>query len=520
MKPATPLSPSRLRSPLLLLLVLLLAILTVLGFTIYSLRGERALLEQTLKTNQQQSLALLASRTEEALGSAIQAPFLVLKNVPLEDVDDERLMLMRQHFLSVEQVLLLNQNFAAKHSFPVPLSARRARFDDWLAQRVQEEYTPRQGHAAGLHRFAPRTFVEPVGGQFGLFAFQPIADLDPTHEDGYIVLRFNVPVLTARYVAPLLAGFTQEQGGQVRLEPAGSRPLAHALYFPLSRYLPGWQLVYTPDPERISRQLQHQNWTIWGVSAGVLLVILMAVLAAWWELRQEHALIDLRKQFVANVSHELKTPLALIRMFAETLYLRRVTDPSRVHEYHLTILREAERLTRMINNVLDFSRLDMGAKVYELTDMDLRRTISDILERYAPHLAEKRLSLRTFLDENLPPVAHDRNGITQILLNLLDNAAKYAASGEAVEVHLHGNPDWVELQVIDFGPGIPANEAQRIRKAYYRGQALPSASGSGLGLALVEKIAAAHQAHFVLDQPAGGSGVKAVVSFPTYKGKA
>lgn len=511
---------SRLRTPLLLILVLLLAILSVLGFTMYSLRGERALLEQTLKSDQQKSLALLASKTEEALGMAIQAPFLVLKNVPLEDVDDERLVLLRNHFVSVEQVLLLNQNLMLKHSFPPPVSRRQIRFNAWLAQRLQEEYDSRISRGSNPNRFAPRAFVEPVSGHYALFAFQPIADLDPTHEDGYILLRFNVSILTARYVMPLLSSFIQEQGGRIQLEPAGNPLKTSALYFPLSRYLPGWQLVYTPDHTRIKKELRHQNWTILGIAAGVLLVILVALLATWWEIKQEYALVDLRNQFVANVSHELKTPLALIRMFAETLYLQRITAQDRVHAYHLTILRESERLTHMINNVLDFSRLNNDAKVYDLSDMDLHKTVSETLDRYEPHLSEKHILLRRFIDENLPPVAHDRNGVTQILINLLDNASKYASSGGRVDIHLHDRQDRVELQVIDFGPGIPAEEIHNIRKAYYRGNGLPTASGSGLGLALVEKITKAHQAHFVLDQPDTGKGVKAVISFPVFKDNA
>ncbi|MDQ3959698.1 MAG: sensor histidine kinase [Pseudomonadota bacterium] len=105
----------------------------------------------------------------------------------------------------------------------------------------------------------------------------------------------------------------------------------------------------------------------------------------------------------------------------------------------------------------------------------------------------------------------------QILLNLLDNAFKYATSGGVVQVHLVGDSDWVELQVIDFGPGIPAEEHARLHQVFQRGRM--TETGSGLGLALVEHVAQAHHAHFILDTPEDHSGVKAVVSFPSYKGK-
>jgi signal transduction histidine kinase len=248
-----------------------------------------------------------------------------------------------------------------------------------------------------------------------------------------------------------------------------------------------------------------------------LLAMVMATFSVWREIRREHALVDLRNRFVANVSHELKTPLALIRMYAETLYLKRVTDAERQHHYHRTILREAERLTQMINTVLDFARLNQGLKIYQLTDMDLHETVTNVLEQYGPRLEEQGLRLDVRLDPNLPPVAHDRRGITQILLNLLDNAAKYGAGGGIVRVVLMGDRDWVELEVSDFGSGIPVKERARLRKAFHRGAEAEGESGSGLGLALVEQIAEAHHAHFILDTPDEGKGIKAAVSFPTYK---
>ncbi|MEK8090102.1 HAMP domain-containing sensor histidine kinase [Thermithiobacillus plumbiphilus] len=518
--PARPGWSSHWRSPLLLLLVLVLAILSVLGFTFYTLRGERALLVQTLKANQQQSLALLSSQTETVLGNAIESPFLVLKNVPLEEVDDDRIAVLRQHFSSVEQVLLLNQHMQLTQRFPPPRSDHEKHLDAWLAGRVQEEYTAQESSGQRSPRFSPHTFIEPVAGRYALFAYQPIADLDPRHEDGFILLRFNVNRLISQHLAPLFADFTREHGGRVWLAPVDSRSSQQALYFPLARYLPGWHLVYVPDPGKIHGLLSHPNWTLLGIAAGVLLVILLAVLAAWWELRQEHALVSMRSQFVASVSHELKTPLALIRMFAETLYLQRVRDPERIHEYHQTILRESERLTRIIGGVLDFSRLNSGARIYELADLDLVSTVNEVLDRYTPHLSENGMQLRRQIGPCLQPVAHDRHGITQILLNLLDNAVKYANAGGRVDVRLQERQNRVELEVVDYGPGIPRAEIQRIRKAAYRGQISPSGRGTGLGLALVDRIAAAHHADFLLDQPQDRPGLRILLSFPFYSGLA
>jgi signal transduction histidine kinase len=228
-------------------------------------------------------------------------------------------------------------------------------------------------------------------------------------------------------------------------------------------------------------------------------------------------LVDLRNRFIANVSHELKTPLALIRMYAETLYLRRITDEQRQHQYHRVLLSEAERLSRMINTVLDFSRLSQGGVLYHLTETDLRRSVEEILDSYRWRVEEQGLRLEIALDEDIPPVAHDRYGVTQMVLNLVDNAVKYAAAGGEVRVMLRAADTGVELLVIDRGPGIAAEDRERLRKPFERGKEADPASGSGLGLALVEQIAAVHHAQFTLASPPDGIGVAAVIRFPVLR---
>jgi signal transduction histidine kinase len=243
--------------------------------------------------------------------------------------------------------------------------------------------------------------------------------------------------------------------------------------------------------------------------------MLMAAFAVWRELRREHALVDLRNRFVANVSHELKTPLALIRMYAETLYLRRITDEERRHQYHRILLHEAERLSQMIDTVLDFSRLSQGVDLYQLTATDLRRTVTDVLDSYRWRTGDAGLRLEVQLEEAVPPVAHDRYGITQILRNLIDNAVKYAAAGGVVRVALRSSRQHgIELAVSDHGPGIPAADRERVRQPFQRGRDADPVSGSGLGLALVDQIAKSHHARLLLITPADGNGLEAIVRFP------
>jgi signal transduction histidine kinase len=381
----------------------------------------------------------------------------------------------------------------------------------------------KQGHTT-FPNLLPATFLETVDGKPALFAYEVVNDIPVKSSDnpssslvggsGWLVLRFNLDALNANAVLPLLADFTRDQGGVVNLRDPGFETDSDSLNSALTHILPGWKLVYEPPSQAKEKRLAGQRWVIIGIAVGALIAIAIAGYAVWRELEREQDLVELRNRFVANVSHELKTPLALIRMYAETLSLRRLKDQNRQHEYHKVILREAERLSRMIENVLDFERLRSGAQVYHLTDTDLAASVSDVLARYQFQIEESGVHLDVKLDRPLPPVAHDKEGVTEILLNLLDNACKYARSGGLVQVRLGCAGDRVELEVTDFGPGIPSWDRERMLRAFERG-AVPSAvGGSGLGLALVDQIAKSHHARFVLDEPAQHNGVKAVVSFP------
>lgn len=222
-------------------------------------------------------------------------------------------------------------------------------------------------------------------------------------------------------------------------------------------------LVLKPDMEKEKSRIQHENAAILGVAGGITLAMLMATFAVWREIRREHALVNLRNRFIANVSHELKTPLALIRMYAETLYLKRITDPERQHDYHRIILREAERLSQMINTVLDFARLRQGMKIYHFTDYNLHQTLLRILDDYKLRLEQYDIQLDMLIPAAVPSVAHDPHGVTQIMLNLMDNAIKHGGGGH-IRIGLAVEGDWVILSVTDFGPGIrwPRRHCQRV----------------------------------------------------------
>jgi signal transduction histidine kinase len=500
----------RTRTSIALVAALLTAIVAISGLTIKLLKGERTFMEEAIRDSQAQTMALLGNRVEQALLAALRPPFLVLKNIPPSEVDMQRFDHVRESFPEVEQVLFLSADMSLQNSFPPPALDRERRLNDWLVQR-----TALEGIDAKEERYALHTFVETLEGHPALFAVQRVSEMDKSA--GWILIRFNLDVMKRRRIAPLLAEFTAKLGGEVQLNDADAPWNDDALNWPVGRVLPGWLLVFNASDQVESQRMQRESAVMLGVTAAVILAMLMATFAVWRELRREHALVDLRNRFVANVSHELKTPLALIRMYAETLYLRRVTDEERQHQYHRVLLHESERLSQMINTVLDFSRLSQGIALFHLTETDLRGTVMNVLESYRWRTEDAGLRLDVALAGSLPPVAHDRYAITQILLNLIDNAVKYAAAGGMVKVLLRSADDAVELVVDDHGPGIPEEDRERVRKPFQRGKDADPASGSGLGLALVEQIAKIHRAQLILTVPAEGTGLEAVVRFPIYR---
>jgi signal transduction histidine kinase len=493
-----------------LLGALLFTIIGISSLAFQLVRDQRSMLESAIRDSQQGALELLANQVEHALLGALQEPFLLLINLPHANAADlKRIEAVKTAFPEVEEMLFLDARMKPVFTYPPATTRRRTQFDAWLTQRLVLEETNHGFKSNAFH-----SFLETLDGQPVLFGFRPASYSEDASPSGWLLIQFNLDELQKRRVAPLLKAFGEEQGGTVVLHNAETEEAQPYLDQQLNRVLPGWSLVYAPDPEITDARLQPRTTLFLTLAGGVVLVMLLATFAVWHELRREHALMELRNRFVANVSHELKTPLALIRMYAETLYLRRVTDEARQQLYHRTILRESERLSQMINTVLDFSRLSHGAAVYHLTDTDLAETVSGVIEDYRQRIEEQGLRLETDLGSDLPPVAHDRRGVTQILLNLLDNAVKYAAGGGVVQVRLATGEDSVELTVTDFGPGIPARDRDRLRMAFERGGDVDANSGSGLGLAVVDQIAGVHHARVTLETPPGGGGLMAVVSFP------
>ncbi|MFZ4775492.1 MAG: sensor histidine kinase [Terrimicrobiaceae bacterium] len=278
----------------------------------------------------------------------------------------------------------------------------------------------------------------------------------------------------------------------------------------IGEVLPHWEVaLYLTNPGQLSESARLVTMTIILLIALALAAILAGSYLVATDLRRQLELVRKKTDFVSNVSHELKSPLTSIRMFAELLADDRVTDPDKRHRYLRIISGESERLTRLVNNVLDFARLEKKRKSYDMRPVDLVPVIDRVCESESIRLQESGIPVSYSCKPESCPVRCDADAIAQILVNLLSNAEKYSDGAKeiAVEVEASG-ADTVRISVLDRGAGVRAGLEEKIFEAFFRADdSLASGvQGSGLGLTLARRIARDHGGDITCrPRPGGGS---------------
>jgi signal transduction histidine kinase len=273
--------------------------------------------------------------------------------------------------------------------------------------------------------------------------------------------------------------------------------------------LPNWRVAVYQRPGESPRQAARRQIALFTAAFAVLLgVIVVGIVVTWRLARREAEMARLKSDFVANVSHDLKTPLSVIRMYGETLEMGRVPEEARRRDYYRIITRESERLARLIDNVLDFSRIEGGRRTYEIVATAVEPLVRETLEAFAYPLAQQGFKVRAEVAPDLPEVPMDADAVGQALANLVDNAIKYSGDrrvltveGTIVEGHL-------ALAVADAGIGIPPAEHGKIFEKFYRAgrSETQGRRGSGVGLALVRHVAEAHGGRVTVEsRPGEGS---------------
>ena len=250
------------------------------------------------------------------------------------------------------------------------------------------------------------------------------------------------------------------------------------------------------NPAWIAEQTSQLRHVYFNIIIIVLLAVTLALASLWRNARTQLKLAQKKDDFISAVSHELRTPLTSIRMYSEMLEKNWVKSEDKLVEYYGNMRQESERLSRLIENVLDFSRIQKGRKKYTFSLGDINQCVADVVEMMRPYAAQNGFSIKTELGQ-LGQRTFDPDAVTQIVVNLLDNAVKYARNAEdkTITVRTRNNSRFILLEVEDHGPGVPHRLKHKVFEQFYRtgSESTRETTGTGLGLALVKRFAQAHE---------------------------
>ncbi|MDJ0975256.1 MAG: HAMP domain-containing sensor histidine kinase [Planctomycetota bacterium] len=276
-------------------------------------------------------------------------------------------------------------------------------------------------------------------------------------------------------------------------------------------------VVGRPDEGALAKRFGEALRRFLFLVGGLVTVVVVGFIVLMRGVRREVALARRKEDFIAAITHELKTPLTGIRMYADMLKQGWVADSEASQKYATRILDETRRLGHLVNQVLDLAALERGVAAYSATVGDLGQAVADATELMRPRADEAAVALDTELEADLPHVAFDPKLVRPLVLNLVDNAIKYSERSEtkAVRVSVFRDGERVCVRVADEGVGIPRNARKTLFEPFQRagGELTRDAPGVGIGLALVKRYADAHRARIVLESEKG-VGTTITVRFP------
>ena len=272
--------------------------------------------------------------------------------------------------------------------------------------------------------------------------------------------------------------------------------------FPTTLY--NWRLqVGLTSAEELGQKVERQRVLEIGMVLFAAIVAITGVAIVVIAAVKERRLAALKSDFVANVSHELKTPLALVRMFGEMLLEGRVPSEDKRKQYLQIIVSESERLTALIENVLDFAKVERGKAAYEFASGQVEEVVARAVDVFRYRAEREGMDVRLRIEEGLPPASIDDRAVELAVINLLDNAFKYAKEGGRIDVDVTRAARLVRVRVSDRGPGIDPEDRARIFERFVRGRtsAETRVRGSGIGLSLVKHIAESHGGSIAVMSP-------------------
>jgi len=272
---------------------------------------------------------------------------------------------------------------------------------------------------------------------------------------------------------------------------------------------PPWFVeLYQNDPDLFETFLFSRRGIYFYMFILLAGILLFGLILTNRTIAHELELSKMKSDFVSTISHEFKSPLSSIRQLAEMLQSGRVPSENRRQEYYDVLVEQSERLTLLIDNVLDFAKIEEGRKKFDFQTLDIGSLLQKILSVIQDQVRHKDFVIRLEIEKPLPAIKADRESMTQAITNLIDNAVKYSGEARNIIVRAFTEENYLIITVKDFGIGIKKEEVDKIFERFYRGgdELTRTVKGSGLGLTLVKQIVEAHHGKvYVKSNPGKGS---------------
>jgi signal transduction histidine kinase len=240
----------------------------------------------------------------------------------------------------------------------------------------------------------------------------------------------------------------------------------------------------------VNIQKSFYFWTI----LTLILVLVFGVVLVTRTVAHELEILKIKSDFVSSVSHEFKTPLTSIKALTERLLDDKVKNPTKMKQYFSVISQDTDRLTRLVQNVLDFSKIEEGKREYNLSKTNVAEWLGQTIKNFKKENVQRKVKIETQIPKNIPPLNIDKNAMAQAVINLLDNAIKFSPNNSEIEVIVEKQENKLIIKIKDHGMGIPQKELNKIFDKFYQGtnSIRYSVKGTGLGLTLVKHTVEAH----------------------------
>jgi len=491
-------------------ILIFLCVCAFAGMGYYYLTYRNAIMQDAVEKSSTMSIWMFRENLEKKILSEENKMMLDIAFTKSSNTSGEDLVAIQKRNPIIERIFFYKKQYPQTQKKNLSES-----IEDWLTEEVEVETARHAAEPFTLRHFSGRYNNQPV--QAGFLLLQSTA-LNDDFE--YLIFTFDQEYIRNTLLPGQILLFNGELPGvkiTERSTKLNSDKASEGLLVveaPFHDFFTFWKIIATVDLSGTKKRARMEFIGYSGIIFFVFLLILLSIFFIWQQIQQERKLSQLRSQILFHGSHELKTPLALIRMYAETLMLGRYKHPSKMQEYFRIILTECDRLHMLINNTLEFSNIEKEIKKYEFTKGNIVETLQGIMTSYNYYLKQKGFVLHTDIDPDIPFFSFDRIAMTQIIVNLLDNAIKFSPEIKSIHLLLQQKEGELLLKVADCGIGMNPDALQYIFLPYYR--LTTRFRGSGIGLALVKHATEAHNGKIRV-QSELGKGTTFSLSFPLIK---